>query len=326
MKGYGADWGKRFFADASSSIVVQQSNKPPFAVTRLVTHDVPTEVTTTPTEDSFFISVLLKPIAEGLWRHKSDGRDWVVPPMPAFYSSVFDLRATHVVGMKTPFDALHFNLPRETINTFTDDHGLARVSSIRSTISENDHALANLSRLILPFLEDEGERSELFLDHFGLLLCSRLVEGYTATTMKLEKARGGLAPWQKRKAEEILINHLGGNLKLERLARECNLSPGHFARAFKTSFGISVHRWVLDRRIEQAKALMSHSKMSLLDVAFRTGFSSQSTFTRAFQQRVGVSPGQWRRSATPMSSKAISLPGVLALRPSPYTSISSGAV
>ena len=160
---------------------------------------------------------------------------------------------------------------------------------------QDDHALANLSRLILPFLEDEQERSELFLDHFGLLLCSRLVEGYTSSTLSVEKARGGLAPWQKRRAEEVLLNHLSGNLKLERLARECDLSPGHFARAFKATFGISVHRWVLDRRIDHAKVLMSHSMLPLSDVALRTGFSSQSTFTRAFQQRVGVTPGKWRR-------------------------------
>jgi AraC family transcriptional regulator len=140
-----------------------------------------------------------------------------------------------------------------------------------------------------------------------LLLCSRLVEGYASSSRVIERARGGLAPWQKRRAEEILMNHLSGNLKLDRLARECNLSPGHFARAFKTSFGVSVHQWVLDRRIEHSKVLMSHSSLGLLDVAFRTGFSSQSTFTRAFQQRVGVSPGHWRRNVGPSTSPSFAV-------------------
>ncbi|WP_373563158.1 helix-turn-helix transcriptional regulator [Tunturibacter empetritectus] len=114
------------------------------------------------------------------------------------------------------------------------------------------------------------------------------------------------------------MNHLEGNLKLERLARECNLSAGHFARAFKTTFGVSVHRWVVDRRIEHAKVLMSHSTLSLPDVAFRTGFSSQSTFSRAFQQHVGASPGVWRRNVGPTSSQTRRLPWT-----QPLTSTSS---
>lgn len=294
---YGEEWGEHFFVDRPSTIVVPKG-RAPFAVTHLVSDEVPPGVTTTPTEDSFLISVLLRPIAKGLWDHWIDGKQLNVPLVPAFHSSIFDLQAEHIVAVKSPFDTLHFNIPRETVDAFTDDHELSRVTSIRSSICENDHALANLTRLILPFLNDERERSELFLDHFGLLMCSRLVEGYSSITKLKAISKGGLAPWQKRRAEELLMNHLAGDLRLERLARECDLSPGHFARAFKTTFGVSVHRWVLEQRIEHGKALLSHTKLPLLDVTERTGFSSQSTFTRAFQQRVGVSPGQWRRTAS----------------------------
>jgi AraC family transcriptional regulator len=300
MRGYGNEWGKHFFIEAAASLVVEPTSRPPFAVTRLISTVVPPDISTTiPTEDSFLISVALQPMGKGVWEHWSDGKPLAVPVIPSFHASVFDLQAGQIAWVKTAFDYLHFNMPRETVDAFTDDHDLARVTSIRPTICVNDHAVANLTRLILPFLEDPQERSDLFLDHFGLLLCSRLVEGYATASPIRDMHRGGLAPWQKRRAEELLMNHLGGNLKLDRLARECNLSPGHFARAFKTTFGVSVHRWVVDRRIDYAKVLLTHSALSLPDVAFRTGFSSQSTFTRAFQQRVGTGPGQWRRSIGP---------------------------
>jgi AraC family transcriptional regulator len=304
MQGYGKEWGEHFHVKSPPTIVVQPKSDAHFAVTRLRTAVVPPDVTTTPTEDSMMISVVLHPIGKGLWNHWTDGQQLTVPTVPAFHSSVFDLQAPHMVSMKTPFDALHFNIPRKTVDKFTDDHELARISTFRTTICENDHALANLSRLILPFLEDERERTELFLDHFGLLLVARLVDGYTSSSKLKLVNKGGLAPWQKRRAEELLSNHLAGDLRLERLARESNLSPGHFARAFKTSFGISVHRWIVNKRIDYAKALMSQGKLPLPDIAERTGFSGQSTFTRAFQQRVGMSPGQWRRSAvTPTRAK-----------------------
>ena len=309
MRGYGNEWGKHFFVDAASSIVVEPANRPPFAVTRLISHVVPPDITTTiPTEDSFLISVALQTMRRGTWDHWTDGKAISVPVVPTFHASVFDLQAGQVAWVKTAFDYLHFNIPRETVDAFTEEHGISKVATIRPTICADDHAIANLTRLILPFLDDPNERSELFLDHFGLLLCSRLVEGYTASSYSIEKCRGGLAPWQKRRAEELLVNHLEGNLKLERLARECNLSAGHFARAFKTTFGVSVHRWVVDRRIEHAKVLMSHSVLSLPDIAFRTGFSSQSTFSRAFQQHVGASPGVWRRNVGPTSRLPRRLP------------------
>lgn len=304
MRGYGNEWGRHFFIDAASSLVVEPTISPPFAVTRLISNVVPPDITTTiPVEDSFLISVALQPMRKGVWEHWTDGKSLEVPVIPTLHASVFDLQAGQVAWVKTAFDYLHFNIPRETVDAFTDGHDLSRVTYVRPNICADDHVIANLTRLILPFLEDPRERSELFLDHFGLLLCTRLVEGYTTTSLIKDACRGGLAPWQKRRAEELLMNHLGGNLKLDRLARECNLSPGHFARAFKTSFGVSVHRWIVDRRIDQAKVLLTHSTLSMLDTACRTGFSSQSTFTRAFQQRVGVSPGQWKRNVGPANNR-----------------------
>jgi AraC family transcriptional regulator len=302
VRGYGNEWERHFFIDAAASLVVEPSSRPPFAVTRLISSVSPPDITTTiPTEDSFLISVALQPMGKGSWEHWSDGKSLKVPFIPPFHASIFDLQAGQIAWVKTAFDYLHFNVPRQTIDAFTDEHDLSRVTAIRPTICADDHAIANLTRLILPFLSDPKERSELFLDYFGLLLCSRLVEGYASVASMKETHRGGLAPWQKRRAEELLMCHLGGNLRLERLARECRLSPGHFARAFKVSFGVSVHRWVVDRRIEYGKALLTQSTLALPEIAFRTGFSSQSTFTRAFQQRVGIGPGQWRRNVGPAS-------------------------
>lgn len=298
MRGYGKEWAEHFYVEPAAAFIAQTEKRPPFAVTRLISETTPPDITNTiPAEDSFLISVALKQLDRGGWDHWFEGKELKVPAIPPLHASVFDLRGRHVAWVKTPFDYLHFNIPRETVRAFTDDHDLSRVTDLKMTVGANDPVIANLSRMILPYLHDEQERSELFLDHFGLMLCARLVEGYTSSKHVQKVSKGGLAPWQKRRAEELLEEHLGGNLRLERLARECDLSPGHFARAFKTTFGVSVHRWIVDRRIDYAKALLAGSKLPLIDIACRSGFSGQSTFTRAFLQRVGVSPGHWRRNS-----------------------------
>jgi AraC-like DNA-binding protein len=86
-----------------------------------------------------------------------------------------------------------------------------------------------------------------------------------------------------------------GRIRLSDVARECELSVSHFARSFKTSFGLSTHQWLIQHRIDHAKQLMSQTRLSLIDIAIQSGFKDQSVFTRTFHQVVGVSPGRWRR-------------------------------
>jgi len=94
-----------------------------------------------------------------------------------------------------------------------------------------------------------------------------------------------------------------GRIRLSDIARECGLSVSHFARSFKTSFGISTHQWLIQHRIDHAKELMSDTTMSLIDIAIQSGFNDQQAFTRTFHQLAGVSPGRWRRHYTTRHSR-----------------------
>jgi AraC-like DNA-binding protein len=69
----------------------------------------------------------------------------------------------------------------------------------------------------------------------------------------------------------------------------------HFARSFKMSFGISCHRWLMERRTEHAQELLVRTSIPLVDIASQAGFSDQAAFTRTFHRLVGTTPGHWRR-------------------------------
>jgi transcriptional regulator GlxA family with amidase domain len=79
-----------------------------------------------------------------------------------------------------------------------------------------------------------------------------------------------------------------------RLASVSGVSPAHFARAFKTAFGLPPHRYLLTRRIERAVALLRESDLAITEIAFQTGWNSLGTFGRVFRDITGGSPGDLR--------------------------------
>jgi AraC family transcriptional regulator len=78
------------------------------------------------------------------------------------------------------------------------------------------------------------------------------------------------------------------------LAGLVQMSPSHFARMFKASFGFTPYQYVMLKRVEAAKDLFAHTQLSSTQVAMELGFSSQSHFLKVFRQFTGVTPKQYK--------------------------------
>jgi AraC-like DNA-binding protein len=133
------------------------------------------------------------------------------------------------------------------------------------------------------------------VDQVMLAFHTHCAATYGGLTVK-SAPRGGLAPWQERRAKELMNNHLDGEIALNELASECGLSSSHFARAFRQSTGRPPHSWLLERRIDVAKNLLLKTARPLAAIAIESGFVDQSHFSRAFSKIVGSPPGLWRRT------------------------------
>ena len=108
--------------------------------------------------------------------------------------------------------------------------------------------------------------------------------------------RGGLATWQARRLTAHIDTHLTERIRVEDLAALLGLSAGHFCRAFKATFRLSPHAYLMRRRIEVAQGLMLTTHQPLGAIALSCGMSDQSHFTRLFRRAVGETPYAWRRS------------------------------
>jgi AraC-like DNA-binding protein len=98
-----------------------------------------------------------------------------------------------------------------------------------------------------------------------------------------------------RRATEFLEAHLDGNINLDQVARVCDLSVSHFARAFRQTFRRPPYRWLIERRVARAKDLIASSHLTLAEIAIQSGFGDQGAMNRSFKKILGVTPGMWRR-------------------------------
>lgn len=117
---------------------------------------------------------------------------------------------------------------------------------------------------------------------------------FQSTDPEQRNDRGGLAPWQEKRAKEAVANGLSTDLSIGQVASECGMSRGHFARAFKQSTGATPHEWLTRQRVEKAKGLMLEG-VGLAEVALLCGFADQSHFSRVFARAEGRPPGAWQR-------------------------------
>ena len=89
--------------------------------------------------------------------------------------------------------------------------------------------------------------------------------------------------------------HLDESLSIPQMSRRALLSPTAFKAAFRQRYGLAVHAWLRQRRMERAAQLLRGSSLTVLEVAQSVGYSSGSQFSTAFRERYGTSPGKFRK-------------------------------
>jgi AraC-like DNA-binding protein len=105
-----------------------------------------------------------------------------------------------------------------------------------------------------------------------------------------------LPPALLARLRDYVMAHLGERVLVADLAREAGLSQDRFAAAYKEQTGQSPHQFVLALRLEHATDLLSHSRLSVADVAHSCGFASQQHLTNVMHRQLGITPRRFRES------------------------------
>jgi AraC-like DNA-binding protein len=105
-----------------------------------------------------------------------------------------------------------------------------------------------------------------------------------------------------RKSIRFMTEHLGGEIELDQVARASGLSRPHFYKLFRMQTGITPNLFLNTLRMERAIDSLTQTGLSVTDIGYDLGFSSQSAFTRFFCSNVGLAPSDYRRVAHVMAS------------------------
>jgi AraC family transcriptional regulator len=196
----------------------------------------------------------------------------------------------------------YFSDPIELLHVYFPHGKLAEMASVapgalelKDPLTKVDPDISNTCHRLARELSSDCAMSQLHFDALTTSIGVQLVRRWSNHVIRARPFQGGLPPARLRRVEEFLMAHLADDIGLDDLAAIADLSAKHFARAFRQSTGMPPHRWLIERRIDRAKALLVGDDQSLAEIALTCGFADQSHFTAAFRKVVGATPGSYRR-------------------------------
>lgn len=120
-----------------------------------------------------------------------------------------------------------------------------------------------------------------------LLMCSQRIKGQSSHDLSSSKISPAL--------NHMVNNYAKHSLSIHDYAQMCYMSDSRFSHLFREVTGTTPHKYILQKRIDNAKALLSSSDIKISEVAAYVGFSDPYHFSRVFSKDVGMSPTQYKQ-------------------------------
>ena len=294
---FGERLGRSFRISSPPTLHSQTKHGSRLAVTELRI-DKPGYGMTSPmgNDDAYLICLNFKQqTAHELW---CDGRSVCSTAYEAGTTYVLDLRRDPFTYVGDPLHSLYFYIPRRASGEGSEGAEDSGVCDIMLQPGQciKDSIITGIGQALLPILCNPSAFHQSLVDHLLQGFCAYLAQNFTGSSAANVIVKGTLAPWQQRLVTQMMRERLFEGISITELAEACGLSAGALVRGFKKSTGVSPHQWLLSRRVDLALELMVDPDVPLADIAFNAGFSDQSHFSRVFTQKMGVTPGLWRRS------------------------------
>lgn len=190
---------------------------------------------------------------------------------------------------ETGFDTVELSLSSALLDRISAEVGSSRRLETRHLL--RDARIEHLARALESDFRAGSPGGSLFADSIGAALAVRLLGLETSEPDR----PGRLSEAQLQRVLDFIEAGIETPLSLETLSRVAGVSNSHLRTWFKAATGLTVHRYVLSRRVERARRLLLESDFSISEVAHRTGFAHQSHLAHWMRRQTGETPRGLKR-------------------------------
>src|SRR5690606_26769235 len=128
-------------------------------------------------------------------------------------------------------------------------------------------------------------------------MTARILSRYASEHEVLLSAENGLPPEDLEKTLDFIDQNLQRRITAQRLARMTGLGAAQVARLVKRTMYTTLHQYIMSRRIERARQMLTETNMAIVDIAQDCGFADQVHLTRLFGRMTGTTPALFRRKS-----------------------------
>jgi AraC-like DNA-binding protein len=200
---------------------------------------------------------------------------------------------------RSPCDFIHLFLPKGVMEQCYEQLGVAGQYE-QPKFSPQFQRCATVEPLIrsLANIPPGGPAvAQLYIQGVSLAVAAQLILSHRPPYQTGEKLKiPPLPKWRLKRTLDYIEANIAEPITLPALAKCAGLTRMYFAAQFRVATGFRPHDFVLRRRIERAQDMLLAPKITLTDIAFNTGFQTQSHFTTVFKRLVGQTPNRWREA------------------------------
>lgn len=157
-----------------------------------------------------------------------------------------------------------------------------------------DPLVHQIGRSLAAEIDAGAPGGSIYAESLVNTLLAHMLRHYSSAGGRFQPHLGGLPKHKLRRVTEFIEENLEHDLTLSEIAQIADLSPFHFARAFKQATGSTPIQFLTRRRIDLAKRLLAESELPIVEIGLRAGFKNQSHFTTLFRKITAMTPKAYR--------------------------------
>ena len=212
------------------------------------------------------------------------GNIWINPPKTAFTHSISEPCYFIILAIEESNFIEHCPLNLE-----------GKSLSFLNNYNVLDETIKGIIELFLLEAKSKGKNGTAYLNSLLALLTTHYIKNYSnyIDLQANQHSSSKFDQQQVEKVERYITENIDKHISVDDLAEQLNCSKFYFLREFKKFTGVTPYQYLMNMRLEKAKALLSSGKTNIAAISIELGFNDQSHFTKAFKNHFAITPGQF---------------------------------